>query len=73
MENEKWNFQIFDFQNFWKKFQKWNFHESSQKFKCVQMLSSLRVLKIWQWSNDEKESIFIEEYDFDIFIGARAL
>ena len=34
---------------------------------------SLRVFEIWQWSNNEKVSIFIEEYDFHIFIGARAL
>ena len=44
MENE--NFQIFYFQNFRKKNQKVDFHENSQKFKCVQTVSSPQVLKI---------------------------
>ena len=46
MENE--NFQILKFLIFkiFENFQKLHFHENSQKLKCVQMFSSLGVLKI---------------------------
>ena len=44
-----------------------------QFFTKLQDSVSLWVLKLWQWSNNEKASIFIEKYDFDIFIGAREL
>ena len=48
-----------------------NFH--FQFFIKLRDAVSLRVLELWQWSNNEKASIFIEEFEFYIFIGARAL
>ena len=63
--------------NFWKfskilkikNFKIWKFSFSIK----LRSVVFLRVLKLWQWSNNVKVSIFIEEYDFHIFIGARAL
>ena len=59
MENEK--MKIFKFE------------KNSKWFILKFDVLSLRVFEIWQWSNNEKVSIFPEEYDFHIFIGARAL
>ena len=44
-----------------------------QFFTKLQDSVSLRVFKLWQWSNNEKVSIFIGEFEFHNFIGARAL
>ena len=66
MENE--NFQILKFLIFkiFENFQKLHFHENSQKLKCVQMLSSLRVLKIRIHCKYKKDAVF-----YFVSIGAR--
>ena len=44
-----------------------------QFFTQLQDSVSLRVFKLWQWSNNEKVSIFIWEFDFHNFIVARTI
>ena len=72
VENWKWKNRKF-LKNF-KKIQNLGckkFH--FQFFIKLQDSVSLRVFKLWQWSNNEKVSIFMGEFDFHNFIGARAL
>ena len=60
----------FNFWNFFKNFENQNFENFHFSFSIkLRSVVSLRVFKLWQWSNNEKVSILIEEYDFHILLA----